>query len=108
MSARDTLAAKPRVQVALAIGRDGTDHDWRDDGLCATGEYPHDIWFPSVLPGRHRVDYSLAVEACRRCPSKTPCLQYALDNGETEGVWGGLTPSQRDRLARRRRQDGAA
>lgn len=43
-----------------------------------------------------------AVAVCGTCPVRSDCLQFALDNGELLGVWGGTTPSQRARLRRRR------
>ncbi|MES5383887.1 WhiB family transcriptional regulator [Mycolicibacterium conceptionense] len=41
-----------------------------------------------------------ALNICRTCPVKTQCLQDALDNDETHGVRGGLTPDQRTALKR--------
>lgn len=40
-----------------------------------------------------------AVDICRGCPVQQDCLQYAMDNREHEGIWGGLLPHQRRRLA---------
>jgi len=40
-----------------------------------------------------------AKSVCRRCPVKAECLQYALDTGEREGIWGGLTPGERSAYA---------
>lgn len=37
-------------------------------------------------------------QICARCPVKTECLQYALDNGEDYGMWGGTTPQERKEL----------
>jgi WhiB family redox-sensing transcriptional regulator len=42
-----------------------------------------------------------AKAVCRDCPIRQACLEYALDNGETHGIWGGLSP--RERRAYRRR-----
>jgi WhiB family redox-sensing transcriptional regulator len=43
-------------------------------------------------PTRH------ALEVCKPCPVKADCLQYAIDNSERWGVWGGLTERQRRRI----------
>ena len=32
------------------------------------------------------------------------CLEYALDNGEKFGIWGGLSERERRRLRRQRAQ----
>ncbi len=46
-----------------------------------------------------------AKEVCRGCVVRQECLQYALDNSEKFGIWGGLSERERRRL--RRRRDGA-
>lgn len=42
-----------------------------------------------------------AKDLCRRCPVTAQCLRFALDNNCSEGVWGGLNPSERKELKRR-------
>jgi WhiB family transcriptional regulator, redox-sensing transcriptional regulator len=39
-----------------------------------------------------------AIAICDTCPHQRECLQYALDNGEVHGTWGGLTAEQRKDL----------
>ncbi len=41
-----------------------------------------------------------AKRICGMCPIRTACLEYALDNDERFGVWGGL--SEKERLEIRR------
>jgi WhiB family transcriptional regulator, redox-sensing transcriptional regulator len=69
---------------------------WRDGAACR-GADP-DVFFPergeSADPAR---------QVCARCPARQPCLVYALDNGITYGVWGGLTERER-RVLRAPRQ----
>lgn len=67
---------------------------WIADAVCSTIEDPS-IFFPAK-GGTAR----LAKAVCADCPVKQPCLQLALDNHETHGVWGGL--SQRELRAVRR------
>jgi WhiB family redox-sensing transcriptional regulator len=43
-----------------------------------------------------------AVAACVGCPVRGDCLAAALNGHEPHGVWGGLTPDARRRLARTR------
>ncbi len=45
-----------------------------------------------------------AKEVCRGCVVQQECLQYALNNSEKFGIWGGLSERERRRL--RRRRDG--
>lgn len=39
-----------------------------------------------------------AVQACVWCPVRSQCLVYALASRESYGVWGGLTPAERNEL----------
>ena len=46
-----------------------------------------------------------AKKVCRGCPVRTECLEYALDNDEKFGIWGGM--SERERRLLKRRQSSA-
>lgn len=43
---------------------------------------------------------TLAKKLCGECPVQTMCAQYALDNREEHGIWGGLTQGARRVLIR--------
>ena len=44
----------------------------------------------------------LALRLCREsCPIKRECGQYALEFREDEGIWGGMTPSERRKIRTR-------
>ena len=45
------------------------------------------------------------MRVCAVCTVKTECLEYALEEGEVHGVWGGKTETERRLLLRRRRKD---
>ena len=38
-----------------------------------------------------------AIEACRRCPLRRPCAEYAVVADERFGVWGATLPDERRR-----------
>jgi WhiB family redox-sensing transcriptional regulator len=74
---------------------------WAEDAACRH-EDP-DLFFP---PEDERGRYAtlretLAKRICLGCPVLGECTSYALANDERYGVWGGLTPAERDRLRRR-------
>lgn len=46
-----------------------------------------------------------AKKVCAGCPVQTPCLLAALAAGELFGVWGGMTPVEREQM--RQLLDGA-
>lgn len=48
-------------------------------------------------------DVAQAKLVCRACPVRLACLDYALDNNEISGVYGGTTGKERRGLRKRRR-----
>jgi WhiB family redox-sensing transcriptional regulator len=69
-----------------------SDTDWMSDAVCT--EYDPDTWFPT--PGDN-ISVQKVKEICAGCPVRLECLAYAIDNGFDEGVFGGMTPKQRNR-----------
>jgi WhiB family redox-sensing transcriptional regulator len=43
-----------------------------------------------------------AKAVCRGCEVRDECLEYALDQGEKFGIWGGLSERERRRVRRQR------
>jgi WhiB family redox-sensing transcriptional regulator len=72
---------------------------WRYRAACRGADL--NLFFPgrgeSAEPARR---------VCARCPVREPCLDYALDQGITHGIWGGL--AERDRRSLRSLRVGAA
>jgi WhiB family redox-sensing transcriptional regulator len=69
------------------------DIGWQDQALCAqTGA---EFFFPE--PGSSVRE---AKRICGMCAMRSACLEYALNNDERFGVWGGL--SEKERLSLRR------
>jgi hypothetical protein len=75
-----------------------TPPDWTEQAACAQTGVP-DAWFPEV---GEPLASTAVVRICQTCPVRDTCLQVALDNHETHGVWGGLTPNQRHLIRHRR------
>ena len=76
---------------------------WQGRALCA-GHVPGAVWLPGPRTSRRQV--AAAVTVCCRCPVADECLAYAVEHEERDrhyyGVWGGLTATQRRRMARSR------
>jgi WhiB family redox-sensing transcriptional regulator len=70
--------------------------EWMDQAACLT-EDP-ELFFPptEVGPGAAQVTEAKAV--CARCPVRSDCLLMALATGLTEGVFGGLSATERRAL----------
>ncbi len=61
--------------------------------------------FPVEVPGGNRIGgkylTSGALRLCEGCMVVTECLDYALTTNQEFGVWGGMTPTQREDHARK-------
>jgi len=71
------------------------DRGWQSRANCM-GVDP-DLFFPERGASTRE-----AKEVCRGCVVKDDCLDYALDNGEKFGIWGGMSERERRRLRRAR------
>jgi WhiB family transcriptional regulator, redox-sensing transcriptional regulator len=80
---------------AIGLRWDSEVPKWQRSANCL-GVDP-DLFFPE-RGGSTRE----AKEVCRGCVVRQECLQYALDNSEKFGIWGGLSERERRRLRRRR------
>lgn len=95
-----TATRPPRLGEARPAEIDAS---WRLDGACASRD-PEDF-YPEGGQRHVRQSYERARVVCAVCPVAERCLNYALDNEERHGMWGGHTPAEReDLLGRRRRQ----
>ena len=78
------------------------DTDWMSDGACRST--PDVDFFPTEGAGVVK-----AKRVCARCGVRATCLEYALMEGITHGVWGGASDRERQRVraARNRTVRGA-
>lgn len=76
--------------------------DWMEQAACK-GMDPA-FWYPGKDEAGHPTKHnSPAKDTCRGCPVRQECLEYALDNCEVHGIWGGMSERQRKRLRGERR-----
>jgi WhiB family redox-sensing transcriptional regulator len=73
--------------------------DWRHSAVCR--EEDPELFFPIGNTGPALLQVEEAKAVCRACPVMEHCLQWVLESGPEEGVWGGLSEDER-RLMRRR------
>lgn len=64
---------------------------WQADSLCAQTD--PEAFFPEK--GGSTRD---AKRICSQCEVRAQCLEYALENDERFGIWGGLSERERRRL----------
>lgn len=68
--------------------------DWYDHAACV-GQ-PPEIFFPEDKV------WAPARRVCERCPVREECLEFAIENGEPHGVWGGWGPRTRRKMRKER------
>jgi WhiB family redox-sensing transcriptional regulator len=67
---------------------------WQSDSLCAQTD--PEAFFPEK--GGSTRD---AKKICASCEVRVHCLEYALENDERFGIWGGLSERERRKLRKR-------
>ena len=90
----EPVAPAPVVQSEYAPG----DESWRQEALCA--ETDPEAFFPEKGGSTRE-----AKRVCVGCPVRMQCLEYALDNDERFGIWGGLSERERRRVKLARRSE---
>ena len=68
------------------------DDRFKENAACKKADPA--IFFPETAANRV---YKEAIAICATCTVYKDCMRYALNNRIPFGVWGGLTPKQRER-----------
>lgn len=63
---------------------------------------------PDLFYAKGPLRIERAKEICRTCPHRKPCLATALLLGETHGVWGGMSATEREQFTQPPDPKGAA
>ncbi|WP_062078061.1 WhiB family transcriptional regulator [Demequina globuliformis] len=92
-------AGRPSPALASVVDIfDGVDDDgplaWQERALCAQTD--PEAFFPEKGGSTRE-----AKKVCASCEVRTECLDYALENDERFGIWGGLSERERRKLKRR-------
>jgi WhiB family redox-sensing transcriptional regulator len=91
----DVALTEVIVPLAHVVVRpeDVDDLGWQDRALCAQTD--PEAFFPEKGGSTRE-----AKRVCRSCEVRSDCLDYALENDERFGIWGGLSERERRRLKR--------
>ncbi|WP_106507137.1 WhiB family transcriptional regulator [Brachybacterium timonense] len=89
---------RQRVELSLldftvADAEDG-ELSWQERALCAQTD--PEAFFPEKGGSTRE-----AKKVCVSCEVRAECLEYALENDERFGIWGGLSERERRKLKRR-------
>jgi WhiB family redox-sensing transcriptional regulator len=76
---------------------------WKAQGKCQylPVSYADKLFFPD---GQRADAYKPAKAFCETCPVRLTCSTYAIVYRINWGAWGGMSPTDRRRFARGRRQ----
>ncbi len=73
---------------------DSGELSWQERALCAQTD--PEAFFPEKGGSTRE-----AKKVCVSCEVRAECLEYALQNDERFGIWGGLSERERRKLKRR-------
>lgn len=85
------------MQEMLTIVMVEEDEDgfgWQERALCAQTD--PEAFFPEKGGSTRE-----AKKVCLSCDVRSECLDYALENDERFGIWGGLSERERRKLKKR-------
>jgi WhiB family redox-sensing transcriptional regulator len=80
------------------VAAEGT---WWDRARCA--EADPEAFFPEFGESTRQAE-----KVCAGCEVRAECLEYALENRELYGVWGGVPEFERHQLRQERAKGAAA
>ena len=88
--------ARAELSLLDLAGQDSDDAElsWQERALCAQTD--PEVFFPEKGGSTRE-----AKKVCVSCEVRAECLEYALENDERFGIWGGLSERERRKLKRR-------
>src|SRR5580693_3018267 len=72
--------------------------NWRAASACLNTD--PDVFFPVPVGTAASKPAARALRICAGCPVRQECLDFAMESGEKDGIWGGTTPEERIRARR--------
>ncbi len=74
------------------------DLSWRATASCR--DTSPELFFPVGTTGLAVDQIEAAKAVCMGCPSRVPCLEFALSTNQDSGVWGATSEEERRHLRR--------
>ena len=81
----------PGAVLGLVPRTDAEELAWQEQALCAQTD--PEAFFPEKGGSTRE-----AKKVCLSCEVRVDCLEYALEQDERFGIWGGLSERERRRL----------
>lgn len=76
---------------------------WVERAACRNSD--PELFFPVSTTGPAAGQVAEARAVCASCPVRAECLDWALNTGQADGIWGGTTPEERRTMRRNARID---
>lgn len=93
----DCLKSATTVSVSLRRYSTWDRGLWRSEAACSS--MGTDLFFPTGERLQEAIAQIRQTKAvCGHCPVRLHCLAYAIATNQEDGIWGGLTPSERRSL----------
>ena len=73
--------------------------DWRHEAACRDKD--PDIFFPDGSASSAPIEAAMAKAVCRNCPVMRRCLDWAIETGQADGIWGAMTVRERRKVGKR-------
>ncbi|EWS80789.1 WhiB family transcriptional regulator [Brachybacterium phenoliresistens] len=90
----DTAPVELNLLSFADVEGDEAELSWQERALCAQTD--PEAFFPEKGGSTRE-----AKKVCVSCEVRAECLEYALENDERFGIWGGLSERERRKLKRR-------
>jgi WhiB family redox-sensing transcriptional regulator len=100
------LARPPLSSPRQVRRRAEVPNGWRELGTCRDSD--PNLFYPLGRGVAAAAQAEAAKALCRDCPSREPCLAFALSTHQELGVWGGLAAEERRRILRSRQTSVAS
>ncbi len=79
----------------MPMTEDSTTFVWQALAACRKPGVDQMLFFPHFITGPAAKRIRKAKKICARCSVSRDCLDYGLSIGCTEGIYGGMTPTER-------------
>jgi WhiB family redox-sensing transcriptional regulator len=101
---KQPLEDRPMTDVSRLPAPVSEHYEWQLRGLCR-GSDVNTFFLPEGVRGPRKARREREAKAiCRQCPVRDLCAAFALSTREAYGVWGGMTPEERERIWSRDRE----
>ena len=98
------MATKPKVKPTINIKAIETSWVWQAQGACRDMDSNLFYYEDQERGPAKETRIANAKAVCESCKVKKECLEFALQINEQHGIWGGLTPEERQSVKRRRQR----